>query len=530
MKPSNSRQTRSGGGLVAGLQPTEAAALCLILLGAALRVRNFLSGRGLWLDEAMIASNILSRSFRELLAPLDYQQYAPIGWLWSVKAATLLFGDGEAGLRTVALVTGLSTLPLTWIVARRYLPDASALLALAMIAVNWELIYYSAEVKPYGSDVLAALLALLLFSGPMLHPDRETAKAPRVALAVVLGMALQTFSFPVIFMLAGLGLSVLLSTWVHGNRRAALLWCALGAVWVAAFAALYVAFYQRGTSSDYLQAWRGVFVPIPGTSSTPSSWYQRILDMLLSQITGLKPLGVAAAALIAGAAWLARHSPWRLLALLSVFPFLWFASFVRSYPLVNRLLLFTAPVLSLIAASGLAWFVQDWKQRSERVTWALVTVGLLWSSFSLDMNQPWRGAAYGDPKPLLVDLARLVRPGDVLVTAGDAFPPFEYYAPRLGLAAFDPIKAPTLLKDPSEFPAIRQGAAGRGRVWVIVGHIPGDATRARLVLDKLIEKLSPLGSVVGRDARYRSALLLFDMSASSPDEAQAKEATRAPEK
>lgn len=510
LKTATSRNTRSRGSWLGALEPAQVVASGLILVGAALRIRAFLSGRGLWLDEAMIAHNIIHRSFLELLGSLDYNQYAPIGWLWSVKTAVLLFGDGERGLRAVALVAGLSALPLTWIVARRYLPTAASLLALALVAFNWELIYYSSEVKPYGSDVLVALLALLFLSGPILDSEGETPSRSQMVGALGAAIVLQVSSFPAIFMLAGLGLSVFLKVLSGANRRAARLWCGVGAGWVTAFGALYVAFYRRGTSSDYLQGWRGVFVPLPG-SATGSAWYAGTLELFASHVTGITPLSVACLTLLAGAAWLARNHPWRLLALVSVFPFLWSASLLRAYPMVNRLVLFTAPVLSLIAAAAVGWFIREWKQPLERITWTLLMVGILWGSFSLDIRRPWRGAAYGDPKPLFEDLAVMARPGDMIVTTGSALPPFLYYAPRLGLASFEHINAPRLGRP--ELALLREKLAGRQRVWFVVGHLPEDPIEARQAVDDLIERLVPVGALKGKDARHRSALLLFDMSA-----------------
>src|SRR2546423_12591897 len=73
----------------------RAAALGIVIVGIAVRVRQFLYNRSLWNDEALLAANLVNRSFRGLLAPLSDNQGAPIGFLWAEKLAVSLFGSGE---------------------------------------------------------------------------------------------------------------------------------------------------------------------------------------------------------------------------------------------------------------------------------------------------------------------------------------------------------------------------------------------------------------------------------------------------
>ena len=43
---------------------------CAVIVGILLRLRQYLHARPLWLDEAMLANNILARPFTSLLQPL----------------------------------------------------------------------------------------------------------------------------------------------------------------------------------------------------------------------------------------------------------------------------------------------------------------------------------------------------------------------------------------------------------------------------------------------------------------------------
>jgi hypothetical protein len=50
-------------------------------VGVLLRVIAYLKDRSMWFDEAMLAHNIVTRSFAGLVKPLDYAQGAPVGYL-----------------------------------------------------------------------------------------------------------------------------------------------------------------------------------------------------------------------------------------------------------------------------------------------------------------------------------------------------------------------------------------------------------------------------------------------------------------
>src|SRR5262249_32791339 len=133
----------------------------LIALGAALRVWQYAANASLWADEADMALNLVRRSVAGLLAPLDYRQVAPIGWLLAEKAVIAVLGDGELGPRPVPPPASLAALPLFAAVARRTVDGPAALLALGLFAASPTFVFYATQVKPYASDVAVGLLVLL---------------------------------------------------------------------------------------------------------------------------------------------------------------------------------------------------------------------------------------------------------------------------------------------------------------------------------------------------------------------------------
>src|SRR6266566_3686397 len=91
-----------------------AVARALIAFGFLLRIARYLANRSLWLDEVLLARNILDRSFFGLLAPLDLNQGAPVGFLMLQKLAVSALGGSEYALRFVPLLAGIISLPLFW--------------------------------------------------------------------------------------------------------------------------------------------------------------------------------------------------------------------------------------------------------------------------------------------------------------------------------------------------------------------------------------------------------------------------------
>ena len=84
------------------------------VIGVGLRVRALFANRSLWLDEAMLALNICGRSFAGLLAPLDYDQGAPIGFLMLERLAVVVFGPTELALRLVPFFASIAALALAF--------------------------------------------------------------------------------------------------------------------------------------------------------------------------------------------------------------------------------------------------------------------------------------------------------------------------------------------------------------------------------------------------------------------------------
>ena len=137
-------------------------ALVLILAGVALRLRAYAAPQSLWWDEAMLAENVISRSFSQLFTTLDFHQAAPPGWLILEKTAVVTMGTSEFSLRLIPFIVSIASVPLFWLLARRCLPAVAALVGLGLFALSHDAGVFAAEVKQYSFDLFAGILVLLV--------------------------------------------------------------------------------------------------------------------------------------------------------------------------------------------------------------------------------------------------------------------------------------------------------------------------------------------------------------------------------
>src|SRR5512138_2973568 len=190
----------------ASFNKQQAAVTGLLLLGFLLRLRQYLTGRSLWSDEAMLALNIVNRNISGLFKPLDYDQGAPIGFLLLEKVFSSLFGRNEYSMRFFPLVVGVVSMWLFYLLLKRMNLTAGLFAALTLFVINPRLIYYSSEVKQYIVDV-AITVALLLLAFRLFEAQPQKRDFLQLALA---GFVALWFSHPALFVLAGIGLALVI--------------------------------------------------------------------------------------------------------------------------------------------------------------------------------------------------------------------------------------------------------------------------------------------------------------------------------
>ncbi|MGH7505699.1 MAG: glycosyltransferase family 39 protein, partial [Longimicrobiales bacterium] len=415
------------------------AAALLISAGAALRLIQYGAQRSLWLDEAMLAVNIGGRSFRELLAPLDYEQIAPPLFLWAERTLLLLGGADEWTLRALPVLAGILLPVLTWILARRLLPATWALLAVALVAFSPTLIRFSNEVKPYSMDaaVGAALVLLALDLGRA--PERGT-HWWRLGAAGVLSIAV---SAGAIFVLV----AILLALVVAEPMRKRIGWmkrlAPMGSAWALTFVVLYLGVYHRSSSSAYMAAfWESGFIR-PFQSDSALRLWNAIHGVLSSLFLGtLSPsrwgtaVGYATGVQAAFAAILIgigfsmvarRRSLTEALLLAGPIAVPFIASALGLYPVNIRLVLFAVPGLAILLAAGVPRFLAALPGRARGMA-LLASVGfLLGPALLRDAIEALHPHHRQETRPLVTALAREGEPSEPVYVSAAAIPAWLFY-------------------------------------------------------------------------------------------------------
>lgn len=405
-----------------------AAFAALVVLGVGLRGVALAGDRNLWIDEAMLALNLVPRTPAELLRPLDWNQGAPVGFLLAVKAVISQLGAADWALRLVPFVGSvLGVVGFVW-VAPRVMPRPAAALAVALYAVSPVLVSYSAECKQYATD--AALTIGLLAAATGLLNGKGGAR--RWAVLALAGAAAVWFSHPAAFVLGGIGTALLLEATTKRDRTRFLAAAATTAAWLVSFAACYFLFTRQLGRNDYLlDYWAGHFLPLPPRSAGDLAWlaehYFAPFEMPGGMAgTEIRAGGLAGVLFLIGL-WNLARDRWPVavaVALPGLFALA--ASGVHMYPFAGRLLLFLVPLLVLGVARG-AWAVAAALRPAQPVA-AAVLVGVLLAAPALEAYQSLRRPPREEQLTgVLAAVRHELRPGDKVYVYYGAVPAFLHY-------------------------------------------------------------------------------------------------------
>jgi hypothetical protein len=347
---------------VTGSRTGRLAFLAALGLGIAVRVLDLLNCRSLGLDEARTAINVASRNFEALLRPLDLDQTAPPLFLWAERTAWLLGGRTDCALRILPVVFGTVAAMLVYPLARRFLAEPSARFACLTAMFAPLLLTYTNAVKQYSTELLTAVLLLLLFQRAF--SSERTRRLELAALAA--GAVAPWLALASVFLLA---CAWVVLAWRALRRPAEALGLALAAsiVWGVSGAAVYLAVYRAAGTSPYLHRfWEHAFLQLgrPGFAGDTAKILENLVwgfvagDPLADRgpFGVLLPLGCGLIVLLCaiGAVRLLRSrgavaSWWVCGPMLATMA----ASMVGLFPIAPRLILFLLPGAIVLVVAGL---------------------------------------------------------------------------------------------------------------------------------------------------------------------------------
>jgi hypothetical protein len=374
------------------------AAWAFVSLGVAIRLIRLLLNHPLWGDECFIAANLVVRGFLGLIRPLDYQQVAPVLFLWSELAVVRLVGLSEWSLRLLPTACAIGSLFVLKHLAGRVARGMPMLLAVAILAVSLNPIRHGGEAKPYAMDFFASAVLLALAVEWWRRPSRS---GWAWALAAVTLPAIG-FSLPSVFVLGGISLAMLGEVWRGRHPRVVAAYLAFNAaivVGVGVSAILY-----RGEGSAEVKAymehyWSPQFPPLTRPGDLVF-WLIRahtghLFAYPIGGANGASLLTVAFAVL--GAINLARRGRGTIVvACVAPLGLALVASAVRAYPYgeSERLMQFEGPMICLLAGYGLAWAIGRLRQPGSYRKAALGLLGgfavLGLATIGFDVARPYK--------------------------------------------------------------------------------------------------------------------------------------------
>jgi hypothetical protein len=339
-------------------------------LGIFFRIFHFFENRSLWLDEFYLNVSLIKLNFLQLATlPLYYEQKAPLGYLWAVRLAVMVFGKGEMALRLVSLLTGIAALFIFVPVSRYFLRPMGAAVAMGILALAHPLAFHSVEAKQYGVELFCTVAALYLY----IRYHQRHAWRPLIGWGMG-GAALIWFSYSSIFVLAGMAFGLCLFYLKRKDWKPLFMSMLPFSIWLISFAVNYLFFIQRHAESDWLVVWfqnREGFVPFPVSSLSEAKWFfqtpYRMLKYPLGLLWNFETLDhpifrillklplVPLACWAVGMAIFYRQDKKVLLVLTLPLILTFIASALKIYPFYERLLVFLAPFLIVFIARGCEW-------------------------------------------------------------------------------------------------------------------------------------------------------------------------------
>ena len=444
--------------------------IALVIVGLALRAVPLIQNRCLWIDEAMLALNLVERSPSQLLEPLDWNQGAPVGFLLAVKASISIYGSSEWSLRLVPFVGSvLGMWGFVWL-SRKLLPERAALLAIALFAISPTLISYTAECKQYATDAALTVCVFAVAFGLLFREEGLR----RWALLGLVGALSVWFSHPVVFVLAAVGTALFADALVMRNRRRFLACGATIGAWLVSFGICYLTTLRHlGTNQYLLDYWAGHFLSLPPTSVGDLAWLASHLSNFVEFPGGLggsevKASGLSAAFFLIGfVAILRERWPMAFALITPAFGAL-LASGFHKYPFAGRLLLFLVPLLILCVARG-AWAVAA-ALRPTLPYASVVVISLLVLAPAIETYQQIRRPLRFEQLTLVMDdVKQNWQPGDKVYLYYGAVPAYTFYMRERSF-----VPDVTL---GTEYRGRRTGyrdelrkLAGEPRVWIVFSH------------------------------------------------------------
>lgn len=467
---------------------------------------QYLHNRSLWIDEAMLALNIINRSPAELLRPLDDAQVAPILFLFVEKLFVSVFGTSEFSLRLFALLCATLSLPLFYLLCR-YLSDSRvfALCAMILLGLTPSFVYYSSEVKQYMADLTALLVLYCAAILPM--PWLAARRGLILSIAGAICIFLSNVS---VVPMAVVGGFILWQIW-KTKRVQANQWVPL-AVWLTAFLVNFFVFIYQHPSTIFMKNyWMRSFVPSNPFSVDFRKFVNRAIAQIFQELVPSLPGGylflVSVLLYACGLIFLLRKKNFLALYLcLAPLAIHLAMSALQLYPFELRMLLYEAPLFVFVMMYGI-WNLVAAVAPRPQARLAILAPVLALLSFGVFLNYP---RDHDEVKPAIRYLNKAAKPGETLYICWGGAPATQYYLDE-GLTRFDSLHVVwgTAKTSDGDF-YLTQLLPVKGKTWVLTSH--RFSFYGKLIdVGQVVRNLSKRGQLLSQVDFKGASLYLFDL-------------------
>ena len=313
----------------------------VFLLGLLFRLKIYLFNRPLWMDECFIFNNLYGKKFMEMFGLLISKQSAPPLFLWIEKAFYLCFGIKEQVLRFFPFICSIFSIPIFYFFSKIFLKkDISLIFASILFAVNIQHIYYSQEVKQYSSDVLLFMI-LFIFLNKL---SIKNFNIKDIIYYSIITSVFPLLSIPSYFLIGAWVLKELIIYKTEHIKK--LIVVQIPIFIMSIFYCITTIIPQHKVFIDsYTQIWQPGFLTLNITEDIKvifhNLYYFFAPNNLIILISGLICIGIIL--------FIKEYKQKEvILLLLSVFFILLF-SFMRVYPIYERVCLYVLPILIIFA-------------------------------------------------------------------------------------------------------------------------------------------------------------------------------------
>jgi hypothetical protein len=298
------------------------------------------------------------------------------------------FGYKEQVLRFIPLVLSIGAVILFYLLASQYSMSWATPLATGLFAVSDRLIFYSADMHPYSTEVFFVILVLWMF-------NRLESKGFlfRDAMCFVFTTVISVwFSFTVVFVLGGIALTsisgaIFKKQWENFHKLIMIHSC-----WVISFSSVYVynihGIMQAGVTYSI---WAESFIKgHQGALSTVKWVFKDFWDMFRDPLRIISPTG-GFLLFLAGAMHSFVVNKKQFFLLLSPFILTLGAALLKQYPFEGRVILFLMPFLLILISLGVE-AAAGWFKGKMKMLWLIPACSVL---LIFPLRQTMECFAYG---------------------------------------------------------------------------------------------------------------------------------------